>query len=194
MRVLGVDPGLTRCGIGVVDAQALDRLSCVSVSVARSTPGTDQAVRVRSVAGRVKSALDEFQPDAVAIERVFSQHNLATVMGVAQVTGAVMYLATGKDIPVILYTPTQVKAAISGYGGAEKLQVQRMVARVLRLDELPRPADAADALAIAICHIWNAAGTSPTPESVSGGVATDSQRKWREAESRARSTRGGWIS
>lgn len=182
MRILGVDPGLTRCGLGVVEAGPGIQVAMLSVGVARTSPGRDVSVRVHAVSEVVREWLDTWTPDAVAMERVFSQRNLQTVMGVAHISGAVMYLAGNRDVPVTLYTPTEVKSAISGFGGAAKPQVQEMVRRVLGLAETPRPADAADALAIAICHAWRVR--------TAGGDAvsareTPAQRKWREAERRS---------
>ena len=103
--------------------------------------------------------LDEHGPDVVAVERVFSQHNVGTVMGTAQAAGLAMVAAARRGVPVALHTPTEVKAAVTGSGRADKAQVATMVTRILGLDEAPRPADAADALALAICHLWRPAGS-----------------------------------
>lgn len=181
MRVLGIDPGLTRCGLGVIEVGLRGTLELIDVRVTRSSPAQVAEYRVHEIAAVIARHVEEFRPDVVAIERVFSQHNVSTVMGIAHISGAVMYIAGEKGIPVILYTPTQVKAAVSGYGGADKTQVQNMVKRVLKLDSAPKPADAADALAIAICHAWNSAGNSAR---IVGGTETQAQRMWREAESR----------
>ena len=154
MRVLGVDPGLTRCGLGVVDGAPGRPLTAVAVDVVRT--GADQPVerRLLVLADAVDSWLVEHRPDVVAVERVFSQHNVRTVMGVAQVSGVVIAAAARHGLPVALHTPSEVKAAVTGNGRADKAQVAAMVTRVLRLPETPRPADAADALALAICHVW----------------------------------------
>lgn len=154
MRVLGVDPGLTRCGIGVVDGGAGQQLALVEVTVARSAAADDLAMRLNVVTSAVASLMDKHRPHAVAIERVFSQANLQTVMATAQVTGAVAVAAFQRRIPVFWHTPSEVKAAVSGNGRADKAQVTAMVTRLLRLKTAPKPADAADALAIAICHLW----------------------------------------
>jgi crossover junction endodeoxyribonuclease RuvC len=152
--VLGVDPGLTRCGLGVVDGSPGRRLSLVTVEVARSA--TDQPLerRLLAIEAAVEAVLDATSPDAVAVERVFSQHNVRTVMGVAQVSGVVIAAGARRGLPVALHTPSEVKAAVTGHGRADKDQVAAMVARLLGLSAAPKPADAADALALAICHVW----------------------------------------
>lgn len=150
MRVLGVDPGLTRCGLGVVDGSRPLRL--VEVGVVRTDPGGDLAVRLLTVADEIERWIERFSPDVVAVERVFAQHNLRTVMGTAQVSGLAVVAAARRGIPVALHTPSEVKAAVSGSGRADKAQVGAMVTRLLGLREVPKPADAADALALAICH------------------------------------------
>lgn len=157
MRVLGVDPGLTRCGLGVVDGAVGRPLRLVDVGVVRTPADLDIAERLRLVDHDVEEWLSRHSPDVVAVERVFSQHNVRTVMGTAQVSGVVMVAAARRGIPVVLHTPSEVKAAITGHGRSDKAQVGAMVARVLRLTEPPRPADAADALALAICHVWRGA-------------------------------------
>lgn len=158
MRVLGIDPGLTRCGIGIVDAPSASKVSLLHVDVLR-TP-TEMALEQRLAA--IYKALSEliriYEPDAVAIERVFAQANVRTVMGTAQVSGLGLLVAAQNGIAVQTYTPSEVKAAVSGNGRADKNQVTAMVQRILNLDTAPRPADAADALAIAICHAWRGTG------------------------------------
>ncbi len=154
MRVLGVDPGLTRCGLGVVDGSTGTRLTMVAVDVVRTSPDLQVAERLRLVDAGLEQWLEEHRPDVVAVERVFSQHNVRTVMGTAQVSWVAMVAAARRGIPVVLHTPSEVKAAVTGSGRADKAQVQTMVARVLRLPERPSPADAADALALAICQVW----------------------------------------
>ena len=154
MRVLGVDPGLTRCGIGVVEGRQGRPCALVAVGVLRTDPGTDLAGRLLHLDREISRLVAEHRPDAVAVERVFSQHNVRTVMGTAQ-AGAVALLAAARaGVPVGTYTPSEVKAAVTGSGQADKAQVTAMVTRLLRLSEPPRPADAADALALAICHVW----------------------------------------
>ncbi|MGX5680363.1 crossover junction endodeoxyribonuclease RuvC [Schumannella luteola] len=184
LRVLGIDPGLTRCGVGIVDVSATRVATLVSVGVIRTPPELALEERLLAVARGIAAAIDEFAPAAVALERVFAQHNLRTVMGTAQASGVALQVAASRGLSVGLHTPSEVKAAITGYGGADKRQVGTMVARVLRLNEIPRPADAADALALAICHAWRT-GAVPT----SGARVTSltpAQRAWREAEKATR--------
>ena len=154
MRVLGVDPGLTRCGVGVVDGAPGRRLSLVRVEVIRTPAEADLAHRLLRIERALEVVLDAVRPDAVAVERVFSQHNVRTVMGTAQAGAVAITCAARRGIPVVLHTPSEVKAAVTGSGRADKDQVGVMVARLLGLAEIPKPADAADALALAICHLW----------------------------------------
>jgi crossover junction endodeoxyribonuclease RuvC len=154
MRVLGIDPGLTRCGMGVVEGQVGRPLSLVDVNVLRTSAGEPVHVRLLTVQRGVDAWLEEYTPDAVAIERVFARSDVSTIMGTAQASGVAMVCAARRGLPVALHTPSEVKAAVSGSGRAEKAQVGAMVTRILRLDAPPKPADAADALALAITHIW----------------------------------------
>jgi len=154
VRVLGVDPGLTRCGVGVVEGQPGRTCRLVAVEVVHTDPGADLATRLLALDDAITALVADHAPDAVAVERVFSQHNVRTVMGTAQ-AGAVAILAGARaGLPVTTYTPSEVKAAVTGSGQADKAQVTAMVTRLLRLATPPRPADAADALALAICHVW----------------------------------------
>ncbi|MCL3862314.1 crossover junction endodeoxyribonuclease RuvC [Actinotalea sp. K2] len=186
MRVLGVDPGLTRCGLGVVDSLPGRQVELVAVGVARSAVHDDVAHRLAQIGAEVELWLDRHVPDAVAVERVFAQHNLRTVMGTAQVSGVVMAAAARRGIPVALHTPSEVKAAVTGSGRADKPQVQQMVARILRLSEVPEPADAADALALGICHLWRAGGAVVAQGRGGNGAATPAQQAWARAEAAAR--------
>ncbi|MGW8375818.1 crossover junction endodeoxyribonuclease RuvC [Streptomyces sp. ODS28] len=156
MRVLGVDPGLTRCGIGVVEGTAGRPLTMAGVGVIRTPADAEIAERLVLIERGMDEWLDSHEPEAVAVERVFSQHNVSTVMGTAQASAVAMLCAARRGLPVALHTPSEVKAAVTGTGRAEKDQVGTMVARLLRLTSPPKPADAADALALAICHIWRA--------------------------------------
>lgn len=154
MRVLGVDPGLTRCGVGVVDGLPGRPLHMVAVGVIRTPADDDIGHRLLLIEQGIEAWLDAHSVDSVAVERVFSQHNVRTVMGTAQASAVAMLCATRRGLPVALHTPSEVKAAVTGSGQAGKDQVGAMVTRLLRLTAPPRPADAADALALAICHIW----------------------------------------
>jgi len=154
MRVLGVDPGLTRCGVGVVDGAPGRRLTLVHVEVIRTPADADLAHRLLQIEQALEMVLDAAAPDAVAVERVFSQQNVRTVMGTAQAGAVAITCAARRGIPVVLHTPSEVKAAVTGSGRADKDQVGVMVARLLGLAQVPKPADAADALALAICHLW----------------------------------------
>jgi crossover junction endodeoxyribonuclease RuvC len=154
VRVLGVDPGMTRCGVGVVDGSPGRPLQLVAVDVIRTPAEDDIGARLLAIADALTLAIVEHRPDVVAVERVFSQHNVRTAMGTAQAAGLAIVAAARAGIPVALHTPTEVKAAVTGSGRADKAQIGAMVTRLLRLSEAPRPADAADALALAICQIW----------------------------------------
>ncbi|MER7345153.1 crossover junction endodeoxyribonuclease RuvC [Streptomyces aurantiacus] len=156
MRVLGVDPGLTRCGVGVVEGVAGRPLTMRGVGVVRTPADADLGHRLVAIEQGIEQWLDEHSPEVLAVERVFSQHNVRTVMGTAQASAVAMLCASRRGIPVALHTPSEVKAAVTGSGRADKAQVGAMVTRLLRLDAPPKPADAADALALAICHIWRA--------------------------------------
>lgn len=173
MRVLGVDPGLTRCGIGVVDGGPGRPPALVDVGVLRTPPELDTARRLLLLETGLSEWIGRHHPEVVAVERVFAQHNSHTVMGTAQAAGVAMLVAARHGIRVVLHTPSEVKAAVTGSGRADKAQIGVMVARILRLDEPPKPADAADAVALAITHCWR-------------GVA---QNRWAEAAERHRSGR-----
>lgn len=181
LRVLGIDPGLTRCGVGVVDVRADRSATLVHVGVVRSDAAAPIHERLAAIAAGLRSIVDEHSPDVVAVERVFAQQNRQTVMGTAQASGIALLIAGERGLPAATHTPSEVKAAITGYGAADKRQVQTMVARVLRLDALPQPADAADALAIALCHAWrrgNGVGSGTAAET----ALTPAQRAWADAE------------
>ena len=154
MRVMGVDPGLTRCGVGVVEGAPGRALTLIDVVVIRTPHEAPLEERLTGLEQALEELVARHQPEIIAVERVFSQHNLRTVMGTAQ-AGAVAALAAGRrGIPLSLRTPSEVKAAVTGNGRADKAQVTAMVTRVLRLDAPVRPPDAADALALAITEIW----------------------------------------
>ena len=154
MRVLGIDPGLTRCGMGVVDGSVGRPLTLVDVNVIRTSSDLPVAERLVTIEKGIDAWLDEYRPDAVAVERVFARSDVSTIMGTAQASGVALVCAARRGLPVALHTPSEVKAAVTGSGRADKAQVGAMVTRILRLAAPPKPADAADALALAITHIW----------------------------------------
>ena len=188
MIILGIDPGLTRCGVGVIEARSSRRLRFVHVDVIRSRPSESQDLRLLTIYRGLCAKLDRFAPDAVSIERVFAQANRNTVLGTAQAAGVGMLAAAERGIPVALHTPTEAKLAITGNGMAHKVQVERMVARILGLSELPTPPDAADALALAMCHALRPQGA------LQGGEReqhlTGAQRQWALAAQHAESAQG----
>ena len=154
MRVLGVDPGLTRCGVGTVDAQSSRQVSLIDVRVLTTPAEADLGVRLMTIHTGLTELIDGLHPDVVAVERVFAQSNTRTAMSTAQAAAMAVLAATQAGLPVVMHTPSEVKAAVTGNGRADKQQVGAMVRRLLRLEAPPRPADAADALALAICHAW----------------------------------------
>jgi crossover junction endodeoxyribonuclease RuvC len=184
LRVLGIDPGLTRCGIGIVDVERTRVARLVTYTVIRTPTDMELALRLLAIGQQLDEMLDKYAPDAVAVERVFAQHNLRTVMGTAQVSGVALHVVAQRNLPVALHTPTEVKAAITGYGSADKRQVASMVQRVLGLVEPPKPADAADALALAICSAWRQ--SHPQAVGSLGAPFTPAQHVWRDAERSAR--------
>lgn len=155
VRVLGVDPGLTRCGFGVVEGAPGGPLTVTAADVLRTPADADIGHCLLLIERCIERWLDEYQPGAVVVERVFSRYDVCTVMGTAQASAVAILCAARRGLPVTWHTPSEVKAAVTGSGDAGKAQVGAMVTRLLRLDAPPKPADAADALALAICHIWH---------------------------------------
>lgn len=176
MRVLGVDPGLTRCGVGVVDGGPGIRPVLVDVGVIRTAPGLDHARRLLLIAEGLEEWILRHRPDAVAVEQAFAQHNLASVTGTTQAAGIAVMLAARHQIPAHTHTPSEVKAAITGSGRADKTQVTTMITHILRLSQPPRPADAADAVALATTHLWR------------GGAVNRYARVVRDISTRTRSS------
>ncbi len=166
MRILGVDPGLTRCGIGVIEGAVGAPLFLVEVGVITTSASMALEQRLFSLEVEIRAWVDRHQPDAIAVERVFSQLNLRTVMGTGQAAGIALLVAAKAGVPVVMHTPTEVKAAITGTGRANKTQVAEMVRRLLNLEVVPKPVDSTDALALAICHLWRGASTSRLTEAV----------------------------
>jgi crossover junction endodeoxyribonuclease RuvC len=175
MRVLGVDPGLTRCGFGVIDGDPGRRLAMVATGVVGTSAGDEIGLRLLALEQQVEGWLTDYRPDAVAVERVFSQHNVRTVMGTAQAGAVAIVCAARRGLPVALHTPSEVKAAVTGSGRADKAQVTHMVTRLLALTDPPRPADSADALALAICHLWRGAAQ----RRLAGVTARAGRSEWR---------------
>jgi crossover junction endodeoxyribonuclease RuvC len=172
MRVLGIDPGLTRCGIGIVSGAPGSTLSLDGVGVIMTPTDADLDDRLLSLHSEITQWVQRYLPDVVAVERVFSQHNVRTVMGTAQAAGIALLVAAQNNIPVFMHTPSEVKAAVTGSGRANKSQVSEMVKRLLNLQEIPKPADSADALALAICHIWRGGANSK----IKSAVAAEKKR------------------
>jgi crossover junction endodeoxyribonuclease RuvC len=181
MLVLGVDPGLTRCGLGVVEGTP-GRASLVEAGVVRTAAGSDPSRRLLAIETEIEAWVSRHHPEAVAIEKVFAQHNLLTVVGTAQAAGVAMLVAARHGLPVFQHTPSEVKAAITGSGRADKAQVGTMVKRILHLDAVPQPADAADAVALAICHSWRGAATARLEQAQA--TSPSSPRSWAEVVAR----------
>ena len=166
MRVLGIDPGLTRCGIGIVEGVAGSALSMVAVGVVMTPSDMALEQRLLEVDRGINEWISLWNPDVIAIERVFAQHNVRTVMGTGQAAGVALLIAAKAGIPVMMHTPSEVKAAVSGSGRANKVQVAQMVQKILNLETIPKPVDATDALALAICNIWRGGATARINQAV----------------------------
>ncbi|MFZ2528782.1 MAG: crossover junction endodeoxyribonuclease RuvC [Rhodococcus sp. (in: high G+C Gram-positive bacteria)] len=178
MRVMGVDPGLTRCGLGVVDTGRGREVLPVAVGVVRTPTDLDLAQRLLRIAESAEEWMDRYRPDVVAVERVFAQHNVRTAMGTAQAGGVVALAAARRSIPVMFHTPSEVKAAVTGNGSADKKQVTAMITRILELETAPKPADAADALALAVAHCWRAPMLARL--AAAEAAAADQKRRYEE--------------
>lgn len=153
MRVLAVDPGLTRCGVAVVDALPARRVKLRHVDVLKTDASSALGDRLLRLEGGLAEVFAEFEPSAVVVEQVFSHHNVRTVLGTAQAAGVVALMAARRGLVASTYTPSEVKAAVTGSGRADKQQVAAMVSRIVRVP-VTGPADATDAVALAICHCW----------------------------------------
>lgn len=152
-RVLGIDPGLTRCGFAVVDGRGPGAARAVTMGVIRTLSSEDLPRRLVALRTEIVALIDEFAPDVVSVERVFFQTNVRTAMSVGQASGLALCEAAAAGCEVVQYTPNEVKNTVAGSGDASKLQVQKMVQTRLKLTQLPKPADAADAAALALCHL-----------------------------------------
>ena len=160
MRVLGVDPGLTRCGIGVIEGIARNSLSMIDVGVIRTNSDAPIDQRLLQLEAELTAWIKKSKPDVIAIERVFSQLNVRTAMATGQAAGVALLIAARSGIPVAMHTPSEVKAAVTGSGRADKKQVATMVKKLLKLKTIPQPVDSTDALALAICHYWRGAANN----------------------------------
>jgi crossover junction endodeoxyribonuclease RuvC len=193
VRILAVDPGLTRCGVGVVDLAQGRRVCFVDVFVVQTPPSAALSDRLYALHHAIEEAIVRHAPERIALERVFSQHNLRTVMGTAQASGVVLSLAGARGLPVALHTPSEVKAAVSGNGRANKAQVAASVRQILKLDDSALLPDATDALALAVCSAWRGdSGGVPVRADATGKTTpelTPAQRLWRDAERRASTPR-----
>jgi crossover junction endodeoxyribonuclease RuvC len=152
MLVLGMDPGTATTGFGLVKYEK-GREIMVRYGVIRTSPSMDMPQRLAKINREYNELLDEYHPDAVAIEELFHHKNAKTVITVAQCRGVLLMIPAARDIEIAEYTPLQVKQAVTGFGNADKKQVQIMVQKILKLETVPKPDDAADALAIALCHL-----------------------------------------
>lgn len=176
--ILGVDPGLTRCGVAVIRSLPSRKVELVHVDTLK-TPATDElSSRLQVIGEGIEQLMIAHKPSAIALERVFAQANLRSVMGVAQISGVVLFLSAKYGIPIEMHTPSEVKAAVTGSGRAAKPQIGIAVSKILGLTEIPKPADSADALAIAICNAWKSVG----PVSAAS-KPTKAQAQWLSAQS-----------
>lgn len=156
--MLAIDPGLTRCGIGVVDSTGPQKLNLIDVGVIKTDPDAELDQRLLQLEIELSKWIKKYKPDVIAVERVFSQLNVRTAMATGQAAGVALLLAAKAKIKVVMHTPSEVKAAVTGSGRADKKQVAEMVKRLLKLKEIPKPVDSTDALALAICHHWRGVG------------------------------------
>ena len=187
MRVMGVDPGLTRCGLGVVEGGLGKPLRMIAVGVVRTPPSDDPAMRLLALQIEIDNWMTRYQPDTVAVERVFAKANIKGIMGTAQASAVPMLAAAQRGLPLAMHTPTEVKAAVTGNGRADKAQVTAMVTRILALQTPPKPADAADALALAICQVWRGGAQSRLQEAVTAQQAQQEKaRQMKEVPRKAR--------
>jgi crossover junction endodeoxyribonuclease RuvC len=170
--IMGIDPGLTRCGVGVITQAGVKELFLKDVGVILTPTDAPLEQRLLLLEREIEAWIDRHCPDVVAVERVFAQHNVRTVMGTGQAAGVALLIAARHGIPVALHTPSEVKAAVTGSGRAGKIQVAEMVKRILKLETIPKPVDATDALALSITHAWRGEGTSR----LAAAVAAEKER------------------
>ncbi|MFV0428065.1 MAG: crossover junction endodeoxyribonuclease RuvC [Arachnia sp.] len=165
---MGIDPGLTRCGVGIVDGALGSAPRLVAVGVIRTPAEAATPQRLVNLEAELEQWCDAHAPEAMAIERVFAQHNRHSVIDTAQAAGVAALVGARRGLPVAYHTPSEVKAAVTGSGRAEKAQVAAMVRTILKLTQTPKPADAADALALAIAHVWRAPAMNRYAAAVAG--------------------------
>ena len=186
MRVLGIDPGLTRCGVGVIEGDPGRPPTLLLADVVRTPSDADIGQRLADLERALVQYVAEYRPDAMAVERPFARRDVSTIIGTAQAAGVVLLVGTRAGMQVAQHTPSEVKAAITGSGRAGKDQVGSMVRRILRLDASPQPADAADALALAVCHVWRGGAQSRIAEAAAAAGAGRPPSRLQEAQRRAR--------
>ena len=153
---LGIDPGTATTGYGVVAQDTHGELRFLACGVIRTKPEQPMPQRLLEIHQDILALIDEFQPDKMAVEKLFFGRNVTTAITVGQARGVILLAAASKGVDVVEYTPAEIKQSIAGYGNADKRQMQEMVQRLLDLPEVPRPDDAADGVAIAVCHLQHA--------------------------------------
>ncbi len=199
LRILGIDPGVTRCGLGCIEVDAGRKVKLVKVGVVRTSKQLPIHYRLKKIFDTIQFWIEDLKPDILCVEKVFSYENMQTVTSTMHAMGVAMLAAANANIGMAIHTPSEIKAAVTGYGAANKNQVQTMVAKILGLSKIPKPADAADALALAICHAWRGNGVvgicddSVFTISASGGLRkskklTPAQMQWAKAEAETRQT------
>ena len=176
---MGIDPGLTRCGLSVLQTGKGRQVIPIAVGVVRTPSDAELSERLLRLSNAVNEWLDDYKPDVVAMERIFERSNVSTVMHTAHAVGVMVLAAAQRGIPVYMYTPSEVKKAISGNGRADKKQMTVMITRILGLGAPPKPADAADALAIAVCHCWRAPLLARTKAAEALTGNTTGKRSWK---------------
>ena len=191
VRVMGVDPGLTRCGLALVETAAGRRVTALDVDVVRTPSDEPLERRLRAIHSTADEWMAVHAPDVIAVERVFAQHQVSTAMGTAQAAGVVALAAAYRGIPVAFHTPSEVKAAVTGSGRADKKQMTLMITRILGLQKPPSPADAADALALAVCHSWRAPMQGRVAENEAAIARTRAGFEAKVADARARGAAAG---
>lgn len=186
MRVLAVDPGLTRCGVAVVQNAGGPRVDVVTVGVIRTASSAPLHERLYELHVELEKVFDRTAPDMVAVERMFARNDVSTIMGTAQASTVPMLAAAKRGLDVQLFTPSEVKAAVTGNGRAEKPQVTAMVQRILGLETPPKPADAADALALGICLLWKGRAVRRRADGVDVHDLPPAARQYQEAAAAAK--------